>query len=140
MLTPLVAIFASYIAWRQWRTAKNKLKFDLFSRRFAVYDAARSLLAAPLIDDTKLGGPLQDFAVSTREARWLFDQSVYDYLRKDLWGKAIDLQRLTAELDGLSPGDDRNAKVQERAEIKKWFNAQYEVLDAKFDKFLKLDH
>jgi hypothetical protein len=140
LLTPVVAIFASYIAWQQWRTAKNKLKFDLFTRRFSVYDAARSLLAGPLTNDTALDKPLQAFATGTREARWLFDKAIHTYLREELWAKAIDLQRLTAELDGLPPGDERTAKVHERAAIKKWFNSQHEVLDAKFEPFLTLEH
>ena len=43
LLVPTIALFACYIAWRQWRTAQNKLKLDLFEKRFAVYDTARNL-------------------------------------------------------------------------------------------------
>ena len=41
LLTPTIAIITTYIAYEQWRTNRNKLKLDLFDRRFAVYDAMR---------------------------------------------------------------------------------------------------
>jgi len=34
LLTPTVAVLGSIIAYHQWRTAQNKLKFELFDRRF----------------------------------------------------------------------------------------------------------
>jgi len=39
LLTPAIAILASYIAVRQWLTNKNKLKLDLFDKRYAVFEA-----------------------------------------------------------------------------------------------------
>jgi len=34
---------AAVIAWRQWRTARDKVKLDLFDRRFNVFMDARKL-------------------------------------------------------------------------------------------------
>src|SRR5262245_13126353 len=98
LLTPIVAVFGIYIAWQQWRTARNKLKFELFTRRLAVYEAARSLLVAPMrLAEQPLAEVVQRFAGGTAEARWLFDVSVAEYLRKDLWRKALELQVLEDE-------------------------------------------
>jgi hypothetical protein len=36
MLTPLIAMIVAFIAFRQWRTAQNRLKLDLFDRRLAL--------------------------------------------------------------------------------------------------------
>ncbi|WP_155737525.1 hypothetical protein [Agrobacterium tumefaciens] len=36
---------AGVIAWRQWRTAQDKVKLDLFDRRFAVFMDARRLVS-----------------------------------------------------------------------------------------------
>ena len=33
----MAAVVASYIGYRNWRTAQNKLKMELFDRRMAVY-------------------------------------------------------------------------------------------------------
>jgi hypothetical protein len=46
LLTPTIAVIVAIIAYRQWKTAQNRLKLDLFDRRFAVYDAARNLLSS----------------------------------------------------------------------------------------------
>jgi len=35
---------AGYIAFRQWLTARNRLKLDLFDKRFAIYQAMRDFL------------------------------------------------------------------------------------------------
>jgi hypothetical protein len=47
--TPIVATVAATIAgligYRQWRTAQNKLKLDLFERRLAVHTAAMRFLS-----------------------------------------------------------------------------------------------
>ncbi len=29
LMTPLVGFAVAYIAWRQWQTARNRLKFDM---------------------------------------------------------------------------------------------------------------
>lgn len=36
---------AGIIAWRQWKTAQDKVKLDLFDRRFAVFMDARRLVS-----------------------------------------------------------------------------------------------
>ena len=78
--------------------------------------------------------------MGTREAKWLLNDDVAEYLDKQIYHKALDLQRLEAELDGVGVGPVRSQNVQEQAEIKKWFVRQYEVLDQKFDSFLRLEH
>lgn len=75
--TPVVALIAAsiagVIAYRQWVTARNKLKLDLFDRRMAVY-----MCAVRVLEQVRNGGKegfseiekLQDSATA---ARWLFD-------------------------------------------------------------------
>ncbi len=80
------------------------------------------------------------FLVATREAKWLLNTDVATYLEKELYHKAIDLQTLQAELEGVPVGEERSANVKKQSDIKKWFIAQYEVLDEKFSPFLELQH
>ncbi|OJW41581.1 MAG: hypothetical protein BGO60_07510 [Thiobacillus sp. 65-1059] len=80
------------------------------------------------------------FLSATREAKWLLNNEVATYLEKELYHKAIDLQTLQAALEGVPVGEERSANVKKQAEIKKWFIAQYEVLDEKFSPFLELQH
>src|SRR5262245_66272538 len=37
LLTPVIGIVATYIAWQQWKTNRNKLNLDRYDRRMRVY-------------------------------------------------------------------------------------------------------
>ena len=140
LLTPTVAVLGALVAYRQWRLAQNKLKLDLFDRRFRVYEASRSLLASIRTSGKAKDEEVFEFMVATREAKWLLNQDVAEYLEKQLYHKALDLQCLASELEGVGVGEIRTKNVHAQADIKKWFGAQYDVLDQKFSPFLQLQH
>lgn len=144
LLVPTVAVLGSIIAfiiaYRQWRTAQNKLKLDLFERRFAVYDAARRLLVSIRTSGKAKDEEIFKFRSGTREAKWLLNADIAEYLDKRLYNRALDLQTLDAELEGVPVGEERSANVQKQAEIKEWMLQQYEALDEKFSPFLQLAH
>lgn len=140
LLTPTVAVLGSLIAYRQWRLAQNKLKLDLFDRRFSVYEAARNLLASIMTSGKAKDEEIFKFMVATREAKWVLNAQVAEYLDKQLYHKAIDLQILSSELEGVPVGEERTTNVRKQSEIKKWFLAQYDVLDEHFAPFLQLGH
>jgi hypothetical protein len=140
LLTPTVAILGALIAYRQWRLAQNKLKLDLFDRRLSIYEAARTLVASIMTSGKAKDEEVFKFMVATREAKWLLNDSIAQYLDKELYHNAIDLQTLAAELEGVPVGEVRTKNVRAQAEIKKWLLAQFEVLDEKFSPFLQLRH
>jgi len=140
LLTPIVAVLGSIIAYRQWRTAQHKLKFELFDRRFTVYEAARNFLASVMTSGRAKEEEIYKFLLATREAKWLLNNEVAEYLENELYHNALDLQVLQAELEGVPVGEERSTIVHKQSEIKKWFYAQYAVLDQKFSPFLGLKH
>lgn len=140
LLTPVVAGFGIYIAWRQAQTARRKLKLELFAKRFAVYEAARALVFQVFIKGGVSSEAMGAYMLGTSEARWLLDESVNTYLRKSLLRKAVDLQDLSADLEGLPVGAERSQKVRARDEIKDWFKQQDDVLIAFFSPYLRLEH
>jgi hypothetical protein len=140
LLTPIVAIFGSYIAYKQWHLARNKLKHDLFNKRFFVFEAAISFITSIMTSGRAEDEAVSKFMIATREAKWLLDAPIAEYLDKQLYEKAIDLQTLNAELKGLQVGDERTENIRKQAEIKKWLAAQLRILDEKFSPYLKLKH
>ena len=140
LLTPTVAVLGALIGYRQWRLAQNKLKLDLFDRRFKVYEAARDLLASIMTSGKAKDDEVFKFLVATREAKWLLDIDVANYLDKQVYHKAIDLQTLAAELEGVGVGEIRTKNVHAQADLKKWLMAQFDVLDQKFSPYLQLKH
>jgi hypothetical protein len=139
-LAPIVAGLGVLIAWRQWRTAQNKLKLDLFERRLAIYHAATRVVGTVQTSGKVQNEELSSLMSSTREAKWLLNAHVAEFLEKDLYHKLLELQTLDMMLDGLPVGAERAANVQAQRVLKDWVGQQYDVLDAKFAPFLVLRH
>lgn len=131
-------MLAAFVAWRQWRTARNKLKLDLFDRRFAVYDAARNLLASIATSGKVKEDELTKFMIGTREVRWLLNKDIEEYLRV-IYVDAVHHQTTDDELNSANPGD-RQRLVQAKAAQRKALLQKMEGLDKKFSEFLSLGH
>jgi len=140
LLTPTIAVFGASIAYRQWRTAQNKLKLDLFERRLSVYESARDYLASVFTSGKTSQEAEFKFLSGTRGAKWLFDDAIVQYLDKVLWQKICELGCIQSELEGLPVGEERSRKVHASADIKKWMVEQTSVLDEKFSPYLSLRH
>lgn len=140
LLTPAITILGAYIAWQQWRTNRNKLKLDLFERRFAVYDAARSLIRDVLTQTNPSDEQLLKFLANTGEARFLLSEGIATYLADELYKKAAELNRLWASMVELPAGEERARNQGSQTEIRSWFERQLPVLEAKFADFLRLKH
>jgi len=95
LLTPTVAILGAFIAFRQWKLAQNKLKLDLFDRRFKVYEAARKFLSSVVTNGEVTDEALHAFMYGTREAEWVLSQAVADYIDKQ-GGLKSEVQHLIA--------------------------------------------
>lgn len=87
--TPFTALVAglvgSTVAYRQWVTARNKLKLDLFDRRLAVYRAAWHFIVKLAKRDALRADDLEAFLNDAQGAQWLFDKDVVAFL--------VELQR-----------------------------------------------
>ncbi|MDP9968815.1 hypothetical protein J2W39_000038 [Variovorax paradoxus] len=83
--TPIVAVLAAVlagaIAYRNWRTAQNKLKLDLYERRAKVLATVRDTIESTVALERIDSGQLQEFMKAINDAEWLFDEKVRDYLR-----------------------------------------------------------
>lgn len=140
LLTPVIAFLAAYIAWRQWETAQNRLKLDIFERRFSVYDATKSLIASIMQTGKATDENMFKFLAATKEAKWLFDDQIASYLDDKIWEKAVDLQTLNSELEGLPQGRERTENIHKQRDIKIWLSSQLKEIDKLFSKFLRIEH
>ena len=128
------------IAEQQANLAAVRLKHDLFDRRFEVYEITRSFLLEIFQRGDLSAEGLGTFVLGTGKAVFVFDQSVTDYLA-ELREKAILLQELNSILraqDAVDP-TELTAAPRRKADLMKWFVAQFDVLVVKFKPFLELD-
>jgi hypothetical protein len=78
LLTPIVGLFGALIAYQQWRIARNKIKLDLYEKRFAIYEATllfyQKIIActADTIKTDDFNIAQKSFIKASREAQYLF--------------------------------------------------------------------
>lgn len=89
----LVAVAVGGIALRQWQTARDKLKADLFDRRYSLYvDFVRALNRLHEGD----ADAMREVQRILAESRWLYGEKVADRLRKEV---ANPFHELVASMD-----------------------------------------
>lgn len=138
---PVLAGVAASIAYRQWRTAQNKLKLDLFDRRMAVYQAARDALSYIATHGRIIHEEQIKYLKGIQSAQWLFGPEVQGYLNETLWHKIVDLElHNTLSARDSRNVDERAKHIHLHAETLKWLVGQYKVLDDMCAKYMTLNH
>lgn len=78
-------------------TARNKLRLDLFEKRFAVYDAAALVIEAALGHKVTYDQRF-DYMEAIKPARWLFDTEVVEHLDR-IFSKVFDVIELNDNIE-----------------------------------------
>jgi len=134
----LIAVITAYVAYQQFRTNRNKLRLDLYDRRFALFDALAGLCASVGQSMKPGSDELGRFLQVRHATQFLFDAETASYL-ETVRVKALRLQYLDGRLgsDGLPVGDDRTKAANEQSELAKWFTDQFDVSRAHFAQYLR---
>src|SRR5437016_4957415 len=126
LLTPLIAIIASYVAYQQHRTNRLKLKHDLFERRYAIFDTLMKFLGSAMREGKTSFQACILFLGDTSQAQFLFGPEIPQYLRV-VYEKGLDLSRTHDKLHGeehLPVGDERTRIANENSNLLGWFTEQ----------------
>lgn len=130
--TPIIALiaggWAGYIAWRQWRTAQNRLRLDLFDKRFAAYAAARDIMGCSSLRDEELAAR---FVSNAREARWILGAEIADYLENIIAPRLFELIGINKRRDSTGFSNEEALLLMQQNELMKWLIGQIDVLAAK---------
>lgn len=137
---PIIALLGALIAFLQWNTNRNKLKLDLFERRYEVYYAVYRFLSSMSSSGGVTDLQLNEFLRDTRQAKWLFSDSLATYLEHEIYHLAVDLQMYQTQLEGLPVGEKRSSIVLAKGNIQKQLLEIYKPLDEQFEKYLSLKH
>ncbi|HEY7977430.1 MAG TPA: hypothetical protein VID67_04490 [Rhizomicrobium sp.] len=141
LLTPLIAIVTTYIAWQQWQTNRQKLKLDRYDRRLKVYEEVRKILSIILRDATASYENLLEFRTSVSEADFLFGPEISEYI-DTVYRRGVKLQYWSKEYRDSTqttpPGYDHKKVVEGMHEELTWLTQQFEPAKAKFKKYLDI--
>lgn len=138
LLTPVIAGIAVYIAYQQYKTNRDKVRLDLYNKRFKVFDSLKTLLGHIGQQGNVKLEQVYEFMTATKEAVFLFEEDISTYL-DTISQKAFDLRSENMKLEKLPVGEERSAKVDETSELCSWLVKQSEVAVDKFNKYLKFE-
>lgn len=142
LLTPVVAVVTTYIAWQQWNGNKLNLKMDRYDRRLHVYQEVVRLLHTINADTKPKWEDLINFTASTAEATFLFGSEIPQYL-EEIVSRAAKLRQAHAEYRNFKqpvpPGYDHNKVVDEMQSQLEWFTKQVFEAKDKFRKYLDIN-
>lgn len=140
IVTALVAVTVAVLTYRQWKTAQEKLRLDLYNRRFDIYTKYLDFCQALLLwDGTPEQVALQKpFLKAFRESRFLFPKGsgVYGFL--DEFQKNA---HVIVQFENLKPldrlGQDEAVKQgQRKLDSVNWILSSLEPLEEKMAPYL----
>jgi hypothetical protein len=139
LLTPVIAIVTTYIAIQQYRSSARKYRLELFDRRYIVFAAVRDFILAVIRQATVTTEEIFELNAKTRDAFFLFDDSVEKYV-DDLRSKGAHLRYINERLGDMSlgVGEERSRLAEEDAELLNWFSSQFSGSKQVFKKFMRV--
>lgn len=139
ILTFIVGLIAAYIAWLQWKLAHNKLRLDLFDRRYKVYDATRRFLIAIDSEADFSNTQLFNFTAETSDAIFLFNSDVIDYLEL-IKNRSIEMRLKEKNSISMQDGNERSRLIEENAELLLWLSEEIKNMKSVFSPYLDFSH
>ena len=138
LLTPVIACIAVYIAYQQYKTNRDKLRLDLYNKRYEVFYSLMKLLAHILQTAKVEHEQVNEFSREAKEAVFLFDKDISTYLDM-VKKKSRDLWAVNEELKDMPRGKERSEKAREVTNLLHWLTNQFDIATKKFSKYLKFE-
>lgn len=126
-----IALVGARIAYGQWDVSRSKLKLDLFDRRFALYLVAAKFLSNVLQEGNASNGAINQYSREILDAEFLTSKAIYEYL-SEIREKAVKLHAYHAQMERMSPSDERTQLEHKHQQVWDWFKVQHDVLKNKF--------
>lgn len=129
--TFIIGLIVAYIAYQQHKTNKDKLRLELYNKRFEIYTNLRELLkkylSRKLVDND-----LIEFNSKIVEADFLFDGDIVNYLNEIFTTVAYQIDFIPEYIDR-----SRVKKYEHLEGDSMWLVQQISNSKSKFSKYLK---
>jgi hypothetical protein len=133
----VAACIAGYIAWKQWKTAQDRLRLDMHQKRFVVYDAAKRLVNMTMIHGQLTAEDLGNFYDGIKGAEFLFDGETKVFLNK-IGTMAIKAMNARARLQRQPDHPNADKIIDEEQDIVQFLMDQGPRLDSVFTRYLDI--
>ena len=93
LLTPTIAVIATYVAYQQWRVNKTRLDLDLYDRRLTIYKAVDAFYGDVGTQGTAKYPMVFQLRYATAEAPFLFPTEIEKHLKEisKVYGVALSI-------------------------------------------------
>ena len=136
LLSVVIGAVAVYIAWQQWKTARQKLRLDLFDRRYAFYESLKQMIDEAQSNKRDLLATLGKYLTRRTTAQFLLHDDAIDKYVSRLFEQLDELYKLRYEKHAAAaPARDDDAKI---TEIEAWLGSQSEVIVGLFRPHLNI--
>lgn len=134
VLTSILAVLTAWVATQQWWVNREKLRLDLYARRYAVFSAARQF-AGVIVTNASVDETAQrEFLSSKVEAAFLFHADVADYLGQ-LFRQSTMLHFHAVSQKGTDA--DRASHIARENDLVVWFHEQMDQMEQVFSPYLR---
>lgn len=137
VLSTVMAGFLAYIAYQQLETNRNKLKLDLYIKRFEVYSVSLTFYQE-LTADGASKELAREFIEKKESAKFLFstEPSIYSLLN-EMHEKSFKINAVKTNRDDLESNSEVMVLLAKDAtEAANWFGPAIKELSQKMEKFL----
>lgn len=151
----VVSLYLAFIAWQQIKLgreqarlagvqdqmaaqqatiAHNKLRLDLFDRRYKVYEAIKKFLSQITTHTHFEMDHLTEYNVGTYDADFLFEDEIAAYVI-EIRKKALEM-RMHKKLMNVSQGEQHTIHVEAESAALAWLSGQLTTLKSTFAPYL----
>lgn len=144
LLTPLIALIALWIAYQQMKSNRDKVRLDLFEKRMKIFLIVRESLGTILADGSSKNINWKDFHFAIEQSKFILSEELQEFLTEiETKTRQIRAQEVLLfgvnDRGGVPIGERRNKICEENSELLKWLTDQFEPLQNRFAKFMKMN-
>ncbi|MFZ4675715.1 MAG: hypothetical protein ACOYM4_08490 [Nodosilinea sp.] len=141
LITLIVGVFGSYIAFNQYRTNRDKLRLDLFEKRLEAYEKLQEYFSY-LIREPRVKDEAMEILYEARyRSLFLFDEEIACHIDQVL-EKAKEMREIHSKLFGqnsLPQGEERTRLVYRNRDLKEWHDKEREDSPRRYARYLKFN-
>jgi hypothetical protein len=141
LLTPLIAVVATYIAWQQHKTNRERLNLERYDRSLRIYEEVKKILSIVMREGKADVEDLLKFRTNASEADFLFGAEIAEYIG-EIYSHGIKLHRWNAEYRDYTQvkldGYDHAKVVGEMHKELEWLSQQFDPAKELFAKYLRI--
>lgn len=138
LLTPVIVFFGLIIAFFQWKTNRNRLKHELFDRRYKQFEIVNDFIGSILANGKVKEGEVLRLLSGIRGMEFIFDKELFDHV-KEIQSTASLLTVLINELESAT-GEKRKEISRNQAETFEKLRHYQNTLEDRVSKYLRLRH